>query len=90
MNKEVFDTIAQTVGAILIERREAVPELKPQTLISDSGLDSLDIAELTLRLNDLVARVPEEAFRNYPKTLGELADLYAPYQLHPSAEVCPT
>jgi len=77
MNQAAFDTIAQTVSNILAERREPVPELKPQTPISVTGLDSLDIATLTLRLDEKIGPVPEEALRQYPETLGELADLYA-------------
>jgi acyl carrier protein len=87
MNREVFDTIVQTVGEILIERQEPVPELTPETLISASGLDSLDIATLTVRLDGQIGRVPEEALRQYPQTLGELADLYARYRkLQPVSE----
>jgi acyl carrier protein len=91
MNQAVFEAIAQTVGAILTERGEPVPTLTPDTLISHSGLDSLDIADLTLRLDAQVGRVPEEALRQYPKTLGELAELYGRYrELQPSAEAART
>ena len=87
MNREVFDTVVQSIGEILMERREPVPELKPETLISASGLDSLDIATLTVRLDGQIGRVPEKALRQYPKTLGELANLYARYRkLQPVSE----
>ena len=77
---QVFEAIAQTVGGILTERGEPVPALTPDTLISHTGLDSMDIADLTLRLDAQIGRVPEEALRQYPKTLGELAELYGRYR----------
>jgi len=80
MDQAVFEVIVQTVNAILRERKEPVPELKPATLVSESGLDSLDIADLTLRLDEEIGKVPEESLRQYPRTLGELAELYARYQ----------
>jgi acyl carrier protein len=87
MNQVAFDTIVQAVSSILLERGAEVPELRPETLISQSGLDSLDIADLTLRLDEQIGRVPEEELRQYPRTLGELADLYARYQpAQPGAE----
>jgi acyl carrier protein len=90
MNPTAFDIVVQAVSAILTQRREPVPELKPQTLISASGLDSLDIADLTLQLDEQIGRVPEEALRQYPHTLGELADLYARHQLQPASDVLRT
>jgi len=80
MNQAVFDTIVHAVSSTLLERGTELPELRPETLISQSGLDSLDIADLTLRLDEQIGRVPEEELRQYPRTLGELADLYARYQ----------
>jgi len=47
----------------------------------------LDIATLTVRLDEQIAQVPEEALRKYPQTLGELANLYARYRkLQPVSE----
>jgi len=87
MNPEVFEIVVQSIGEILMERREPVPGLKPETPISASGLDSLDIATLTVRLDGQIGRVPEEALRQYPQTLGELAALYARYRkLQPVSE----
>jgi acyl carrier protein len=87
VNQAVFNIVTQTVASILSERRADVPELRPETLISESGLDSLDIADLTAHLDELVGRVPEEALRQYPRTLGELAELYGRYQnVQPGAE----
>ena len=87
MSGEVFDKVVQAICEILMEGGEAIPELKPETLISASGLDSLDIATLTVRLDGQIGRVPEKALRQYPKTLGELANLYARYRkLQPVSE----
>ena len=77
MNRAVFDTILQVVSGILSERGEPLPEVKPETPISESGLDSLDIATLTVRLGEQIGGVPEEALREFPKTFGQLTDLYA-------------
>ena len=87
MNQSVYDTITRAVTAILMERRAEVLEISPETPISQSGLDSLDIADLTARLDEEIGRVPEEALRQYPQTLGELAELYGRYQnVQPGAE----
>ena len=85
MSQDVFKIITQAVASILSERRADVPELRPQTAISESGLDSLDIADLTTQLDEQIGRVPEEALRQYPQTLGELAELYGRYQQSESA-----
>jgi acyl carrier protein len=90
MDRAVFDIIVQTVSGILSERGDSLPELKPETPIFESGLDSLDIADLTLQLDKEIGRVPEEALRRYPHTIGELAELYARYQLQPVSEVLQT
>jgi hypothetical protein len=64
-----------------------LPELKLETPLSESGLDSLDIADLTLRLDEQIGGVPEEALRQYPKTLGQLAELYGRYHMQPVSEI---
>jgi acyl carrier protein len=88
MNQAVFDVIVQAVSAILSERGEPVPELEPESPISESGLDSLDIATLTIRLEEQLGGVPEDALREYPQTLGALASLYGRYvNLLPASEV---
>jgi acyl carrier protein len=79
MNRAVFDIIVQAVRGILAERGEPAPELTPESPISESGLDSLDIATLTIRLDEQIGTVPEEQLREYPQTLGALADLFARY-----------
>jgi len=88
MNQAVFDIVAQAVRAIVAERGDALAELKPETSISASGLDSLDVATLTVQLDEQIAKVPEQELRQYPQTLGKLADLYARYrELQQGAEV---
>ncbi len=85
MNQAVFEMVAQEVRAILTERGDPFPELYPETPIYVSGLDSLDIAALTIQLNEHIGRVPEEELRHYPQTLGQLAELYGRYQESPQA-----
>lgn len=74
----MYDTIAQTIRTILLERSDPVPELTPETRISASGLDSLDVAALVVRLEEQLGLDPfKEVLDRYPQTLGEMADLYA-------------
>ena len=74
-----YDIVAQTIRTILSERNDPVPELKPETPISASGLDSLDVASLVVRLEEQFGVDPFQAdnLEQYPRTLGEMADLYA-------------
>jgi acyl carrier protein len=75
-----FSAVEQAVKQILAERGDAVPALEPATLISASGLDSLDIAALVVRLQEHFGFDPfaDPNLREYPRTLGELAVLYHP------------
>lgn len=74
----MYDTIAQTIRTILLERGDPIPELTPETRISSSGLDSLDVAALVVRLEEQLGLDPfKKVLDRYPQTLGEMADLYA-------------
>jgi len=72
------EIISKTIVAILLERGAAAPELKPETRISASGLDSLDIAVLVVRLEERFGVDPFslKTLDRYPQTLGELAAMY--------------
>ena len=75
---QAYDTIVDVIQTILIERNDPVPALHPETQISASGLDSLDVAVLVVRLEERFGTDPFQngAFERFPRTLGELADLY--------------
>jgi acyl carrier protein len=70
--------ITDVIRVMLVERGEAVPALQGDTQISNSGLDSLDIAVLVVRLEEHFGFDPfAEVLDRYPQTLGEMAELYA-------------
>ncbi len=73
-----YEEIVRTIKEILVERGDAVPELIPETRIRASGMDSLDIAALVVRLEERLGFDPfaEESPAQYPQTLGQLAELY--------------
>lgn len=75
----VYETIAQTIRALLTERNDPAPELHPETPIAASGLDSLDVAVLVVRLEEILGVDPfrDAGLTRYPRTLGEMAALYA-------------
>jgi len=74
-----YETIADTIRTILAERDDPIPALKPETPITASGLDSLDVASLVVRLEERLGTDPFKngALSRFPQTLGELAELYA-------------
>jgi acyl carrier protein len=76
---QIFETIAQAIRTLLAERNDPVPELNPETPIAASGLDSLDVAALTVRLEESLGVDPfkDASLTRYPQTLGEMAALYA-------------
>jgi acyl carrier protein len=76
---QIYETIVQTIRTLLTERNDPVPELRPETRISASGLDSLDVAALVVRLEDRLGVDPfkDATLTRYPQTLGEMAALYA-------------
>lgn len=75
----MYELIVHKIATILSERGDSTPALTPETRISASGLDSLDIAALIVRLEEQLGFDPFSAgtLDRYPQTLGEMADLYA-------------
>jgi acyl carrier protein len=76
---QTYEIIEDVIRTILTERDDQVPPLKPETQISASGLDSLDVAALVVRLEERLGTDPFKngALSRFPRTLGELAELYA-------------
>ncbi len=74
----MYDAITETIRTILTERNDPVPDLEPGTSIANSGLDSLDVAALVVRLEQRLVIDPfqDGALARFPRTLGELANLY--------------
>jgi len=75
---QAYEIIEDAIRTILTERDDEVPQLKRETQISASGLDSLDIAALVVRLEERLGTDPFKngALTRFPRTLGELAELY--------------
>lgn len=77
-----YEVIVETVREILREKEEAPPRLAPETKMTETGLDSLDIAGLIARLEDRVGFDPFDraAMATYPQTLGQLAEWYERFE----------
>lgn len=73
-----YETIINTMAEILAERGDKCPPLNPQTRISDTGLDSLDVASLVVRLQSSLGLDPfaDGTLTSFPQTIGELSHLY--------------
>jgi acyl carrier protein len=73
-----YQRIVGTINEILTERGERVPALGPETTIRETGLDSLDVAALVVRLESALGIDPfaDPTLTQYPQTVGELAALY--------------
>ena len=66
----VFETIR-----MLLRRKKIDIEVGPDSVISDLGLESLDVAELSAILEDDLGRDPYSA-GFLPDTVGQIVDWY--------------
>ncbi|SFE04599.1 acyl carrier protein [Blastococcus tunisiensis] len=75
----VRQAIVGQVTDLLIEEGKDVPTLRDDTVLLESGLDSLGFAVLVTRLEDSLGYDPftEMTEPVYPQTLGEFVDIYA-------------
>jgi hypothetical protein len=73
-----YSALCATITNIVIERGDTPPELTPETLILETGLDSLDVAMLVVRMEEKVGFDPFASGKvsEFPQTLGALASLY--------------
>ncbi|QZN91403.1 phosphopantetheine-binding protein [Idiomarina abyssalis] len=81
--KEFEKIIAEQFGEIYRSQRdgEQPPELKEDTVLLETGIDSLGFAILVTRLEEELDCDPfsesEEAY--YPQTFGEFVDFYTKF-----------
>lgn len=78
---QVLDTVTTTLRELLAEEGIDGVALSPDTVLLDSGLDSLGLAVLVTRLETELGYDPFSLMTEavYPRTLGEIADIYASY-----------
>ena len=60
---------------LLLRRKDLDPPVEPGSVISELGLESLDLAELSTILEDDLGKDPYSA-GILPQTVGELIDWY--------------
>jgi acyl carrier protein len=79
MSAITYEIIVDTIGQILTERGDKPNQVSPETPILETGLDSLDVATLVVRLEQKSGCDPFEdpALREYPQTLRQWTSLYA-------------
>lgn len=70
------ETVLDAIAFLLAERGTDVPEITGESAIhEDLGFDSLELAELSVRLEDQLGRDPYSAGVQ-PRTVGELLAFY--------------
>jgi hypothetical protein len=71
-------TVIALISELLEEEELPVPELGDDTVLLESGLDSLGFAVLVTRLEEAVGYDPFSLVDEpvYPTTLGEFVDFY--------------
>jgi aryl carrier-like protein len=76
---EVREVIVGMLNDLLEEDDLEVPEWTDDTVLLDSGIDSLGFAVLVSRLEDRVGYDPFTLMKEaiYPRTLREFVDVYA-------------
>ena len=74
----VRKTIVAEVTDLLVEDGKEVPELSDDTVLLESGLDSLGFAVLVTRLEESLGYDPFTEMDEpvYPQTLGEFVQVY--------------
>jgi acyl carrier protein len=71
------DTVVSTIRGLLKRRRVDVEIDDSSDLYEDLGLDSLELAELSAKLEDDLGSDPYSA-GEVPRTVGEVLDYYDP------------
>jgi len=74
-------TVRATLIELLDEEDVSVPELHPDTVLLDTGLDSLGLAVLVTRLENSLGYDPFSIMTEaaYPRTLAEFVAIYDKY-----------
>lgn len=75
---DIKETVVALIGELLEEDDLPVPALDDDTVLLESGLDSLGFAVLVTRLEDVVGYDPFSMMDEpvYPTTLSEFVDVY--------------
>ncbi len=78
MPGDVRETVVAELRGTLEDDGKPVPELADDTVLLDTGLDSLGFAVLVTRLEDSLGYDPFTELEDavYPRTLGEFVDVY--------------
>lgn len=78
---DIDELIEPGIKMLAHEEGKPVPDMSPELVLLDSGLDSLGFAVLVTRLYDELGYDPfslmEEAV--YPRTLGDFVAIYKTY-----------
>ena len=74
---ETIVMITQELQTLLDQKDISSVELSPETIILDTGLDSLDLATLIVLLEEKTGKDPFRSGCKNFTTLGELTTLYA-------------
>lgn len=84
---EVREIVIQELVALLDEGGIPKPDLQDDTVLLDTGLDSLGFAVLVTRLEDSLGYDPFTEMDEpvYPQTLGELVAIYSRFASSPDA-----
>jgi hypothetical protein len=71
-------TVLHEIRAVAAEHDKSLPPLTDDLALLDSGLDSLCLAILVIRLEDITGRDPFDfaSGSSYPRTIGDLIALY--------------
>lgn len=75
---DIRATVVALIGELLEEDELVVPELSDDSVLLETGLDSLGFAVLVTRLEDELGYDPFSAMDDavYPTTLGEFVAVY--------------
>jgi acyl carrier protein len=78
MSVPVRDAVTQEISELLLEDGLPVPELQDDTVLLDTGLDSLGFAVLVTRLELTLGYDPFTLMTDavYPRTLAEFVSVY--------------
>ncbi len=69
--------IADVLTEVFKAKNLAVPELGPETILDQLGLESLDFAQAVIRMEEITGKDPFATGADYQiKTLSDLAVLY--------------
>ncbi len=71
-------TVLKEIQTVAANRNKTLPPLTDALPLNDSGLDSLCVAILVARLEDITGRDPlsESQGGQFPRTIGEFIALY--------------